>query len=52
MPAMTTRRRAAPSEPIEPEHLAALKALRRAGLNPTVIDVRPVHTIRRTYRRP
>ena len=33
---MTTRR----SEPIEAEHLAALKALRRAGLDPTVIDVR------------
>ena len=37
-------------EPIEAEHLAALKALRRAGLAPTVIDVQPNHRIRRTYR--
>jgi hypothetical protein len=34
---MAGRRRSAS---IEPEHLAALKALRRAGLDPTVIDVR------------
>jgi hypothetical protein len=34
--AMTARH----SESIDREHLAALKALRRAGLDPTVIDVR------------
>lgn len=38
------------SQPVEAEHLAALKALRRAGLNPAVIDVQPAHTIRRNYR--
>jgi hypothetical protein len=40
---MTTRRPGHHSEPVEPverEHLAALKALRRAGLDPTVIAVR------------
>jgi hypothetical protein len=40
------------SGPIDREHLAALTALRRAGLDPTVIDVQPTHTIRRTYRHP
>jgi hypothetical protein len=40
---MTARRRVERSEPIEPEHLAALKALRRADLAPTVTDVRRNH---------
>jgi hypothetical protein len=34
-----TDRRPRRSEPIGPEHLAALKALRRAGLDPTVLHV-------------